>query len=174
MKKILTWEELKKAVEHNRGEGKKIAPKYTDGQTKEFMDPFALCGLDGKFRLSTTGELPAEVPPTRFDDRRSLLARFDAARMESDRIGSAGLDVYEEESGYFYEDRSGSVVTDEVLGRLISLSNVMVTSHMAFLTSEALANIADTTFDGIAEYQAGKRGAALTNAVLPPPDAAGA
>lgn len=92
----------------------------------------------------------------------------------SGKIGSAGLDVYEEESGYFYEDRSGSVVTDEVLGRLISLSNVMVTSHMAFLTSEALANIADTTFDGIAEYQAGKRGAALTNAVLPPPDAAGA
>jgi D-lactate dehydrogenase len=92
----------------------------------------------------------------------------------SGKIGSAGLDVYEEESGYFYEDRSGSVVTDEVLGRLISRSNVMVTSHMAFLTSEALANIADTTFDGIAEYQAGKRGAALTNAVLPTPGSAGA
>ncbi|MCE9563053.1 MAG: DUF1501 domain-containing protein [Planctomycetes bacterium] len=72
------------------GEGKKIAPKYTDGQTKEFMDPFALCSLDSKFRLSTTGELPAEVSATRFEDRRSLLARFDAARLESDRIGSAG------------------------------------------------------------------------------------
>src|SRR4051812_15152883 len=62
------------------GAGKKIAPKYTDGQAKEFMDPFAACGLDGQFRLSTTGELPSEVPPARLNDRRSLLAQFDAAR----------------------------------------------------------------------------------------------
>ncbi len=62
------------------GAGKKIAPKYTDGQTKEFMDPFAACGLDGQFRLSTTGELPPEVPAARLADRRSLLSRFDAAR----------------------------------------------------------------------------------------------
>ena len=62
------------------GAGKKIAPKYTDGQAKEFMDPFAACGLDGQFRLSTTGELPPDVPAARLDDRRSLLAQFDAAR----------------------------------------------------------------------------------------------
>lgn len=73
----------------------------------------------------------------------------------SGKTGSAGLHVYEEESGYFYEDRSNAVVADEVLGRLISLSDVAVTSHMAFLTREALANIADTTFDNIAEYGAG-------------------
>ena len=84
----------------------------------------------------------------------------------SGQIGSAGLDVYEEESGYFYEDRSGSVITDETLGRLMSLSNVMVTSHMAFLTREALANIADTTFDNIGEYEAGKRESELTNGVV--------
>jgi hypothetical protein len=62
------------------GAGKRLAPKYTDGQAKEFMDPFAACGLDGQFRLSTAGELPPEVPRPRLDDRRSLLARFDAAR----------------------------------------------------------------------------------------------
>ena len=62
------------------GAGKKIAPKYTDGQTKEFLDPFAACGMEGRFRLSATGELPPEVPPVRLDDRRSLLAQFDATR----------------------------------------------------------------------------------------------
>ena len=65
------------------GEGKKIAPKYGEGQKKEFMDPFAACGLDGRFRLSSTGELPDDVSPVRFDDRRSLLAKFDAARSEA-------------------------------------------------------------------------------------------
>jgi hypothetical protein len=62
------------------GEGKRIAPKYTDGQQKEFMDPFAECTLAGRFRLSETGELPAEVPLSRLNDRRSLLAQFDSAR----------------------------------------------------------------------------------------------
>ena len=83
------------------------------------------------------------------------------------RIGSAGLDVYEEESGVFYEDRSNAVMADESLARLMGMHNVMVTSHMAFLTHEALANIADTTLGNIAEYEAGRRGGALTNAVLP-------
>jgi hypothetical protein len=73
-----------------RGGGKKITPKYTDGQQKEFMDPFAACGLDGKFRLADTGELPAEVPAGRLNDRRSLLAKFDAARAAVDRAGSSG------------------------------------------------------------------------------------
>ncbi len=75
------------------GEGKKIAPKYTDGQTKEFMDPFAACGLDGQFRLSSTGELPPEVPAARLNDRRSLLAQFDAARA---RGAAEGHDKFRE------------------------------------------------------------------------------
>ncbi len=69
------------------GAGKKIAPKYTDGQSKEFMDPFAACGLDGQFRLSSTGELPPEVPAARLNDRRSLLAQFDAARARATTDG---------------------------------------------------------------------------------------
>lgn len=75
------------------GEGKKLASKYTDGQKKEFMDPFAACGLDGQFRLSTTGELPAEIPPARLNDRRSLLAQFDAARA---RAAVEGHDKFRE------------------------------------------------------------------------------
>jgi D-lactate dehydrogenase len=84
----------------------------------------------------------------------------------SERIGSAGLDVCEEESEYFFEDFSDTIIADETLARLTTFNNVMVTSHMAFLTEEALANIAETTFQNIEEYQAGKRGEELTNAVL--------
>lgn len=71
-------------------------------------------------------------------------------------IGGAGLDVYEEEAGYFFEDHSGTVITDDALVRLISYPNVIVTSHQAFLTEEALANIADTTFENIRQFLAGE------------------
>ena len=85
----------------------------------------------------------------------------------SEKIGSAGLDVFEEESGYFFEDFSDSMIADETLARLTTFNNVMVTSHMAFLTREALINIADTTYENIREYEAGGRGAELTNHVAP-------
>jgi D-lactate dehydrogenase len=84
----------------------------------------------------------------------------------SERIGAAGLDVCEEESEYFFEDFSDTIIADETLARLTTFNNVMVTSHMAFLTKEALANIAETTFQNIEEFQNGKRGEALTNAVV--------
>ena len=83
----------------------------------------------------------------------------------SGQIGSAGLDVYEEESGYFFEDYSQTMIADEILARLTTFNNVMVTSHMAFLTREALANIAETTLLNIQEFLDGKRGDELTNAV---------
>lgn len=85
--------------------------------------------------------------------------------LKSRKIGAAGLDVYEEESGYFFEDFSDRVITDDVLARLMTFNNVVVTSHQAFLTKDALANIADTTFANLREFQDGKRGGALTNAV---------
>lgn len=85
----------------------------------------------------------------------------------SGHLGGAGLDVYEEESDYFYEDYSSAVITDEILARLTTFNNVMITSHMAFLTKEALENIATTTYENIAEFESGKAGADLTNAVLP-------
>ena len=81
------------------------------------------------------------------------------------KIGSAGLDVYEEESRYFFEDHSQSVIADETLARLTTFNNVLVTSHMGFLTREALGNIAETTFMNIAEYEKGIRGKELTNGI---------
>lgn len=72
--------------------------------------------------------------------------------IKSRKIGAACLDVYEEESDLFFEDCSGHIVNDDVLARLMTMPNVLITSHQAFLTSEALANIADTTLDNIDKY----------------------
>ena len=65
------------------------------------------------------------------------------------KVGAACLDVYEEESDIFFEDRSGHILNDDLLSRLISMPNVIVTSHQAFLTEEALNNIAETTVNNI-------------------------
>jgi len=68
------------------------------------------------------------------------------------KVGAACLDVYEEESDLFFEDNSGHILEDDVLARLISMPNVIVTSHQAFLTAEALENIAETTVDNITNF----------------------
>jgi D-lactate dehydrogenase len=68
------------------------------------------------------------------------------------KIGSAGLDVYEEEADYFFEDFSSTIMKDDVLARLISFPNVLVTSHQAFFTEEALANIASTTLENVRSF----------------------
>ena len=68
------------------------------------------------------------------------------------KVGAACLDVYEEEADIFFEDRSGHILNDELLSRLISMPNVIVTSHQAFLTQEALHNIAETTMNNIESY----------------------
>ncbi|MCK9343145.1 MAG: 2-hydroxyacid dehydrogenase [Massilibacteroides sp.] len=84
--------------------------------------------------------------------------------LKNKQIGFAGLDVYEEEAGYFYEDRSDRLINDDMLARLLSFNNVIVTSHQGFFTREALTNIADTTLENITAYFTGKE---LVNEVLP-------
>ena len=69
--------------------------------------------------------------------------------IKSRKVGAACLDVYEEESDFFFEDYSGHILEDDILARLISMPNVIVTSHQAFLTEEALANIAKTTVESL-------------------------
>lgn len=76
--------------------------------------------------------------------------------LKSRRVGAACLDVYEEEADLFYEDMSGQIVQDDNLVRLIAMPNVIVTSHQAFLTREALDNIACTTTDNIRKFFAGE------------------
>ena len=72
--------------------------------------------------------------------------------LKNKKIGSAGLDVYEEESEYFYEDKSDKIIDDDVLARLLSFNNVVVTSHQAFFTHEAMQNIAETTLQNIQDF----------------------
>lgn len=73
------------------------------------------------------------------------------------RIGGAALDVYEEESGLFFEDNSDKIVTDEVISLLVSRPNVIITSHQAFLTDEALRNIAEVTLKNFDDYINGRK-----------------
>ncbi|MBQ4146186.1 MAG: 2-hydroxyacid dehydrogenase [Clostridia bacterium] len=68
------------------------------------------------------------------------------------KVGAACLDVYEEESDIFFEDFSGHIIEDDILARLISMPNVIVSSHQAFLTEEALSNIAETTVNNLEEF----------------------
>ena len=74
------------------------------------------------------------------------------AAIKSRKVGAACLDVYEEESELFFEDFSGHILDDDTLARLISMPNVIVSSHQAFLTEEALANIAETTVENITGF----------------------
>ena len=76
--------------------------------------------------------------------------------LKEGKVGAACLDVYEEEADLFYEDFSGEVVQDDKLVRLIGMPNVLVTSHQAFLTNEALDNIAATTVSNIRKFFAGE------------------
>ena len=69
--------------------------------------------------------------------------------IRNQKIGGACLDVYEEEADIFYEDKSSLIPNDEILSGLLSMPNVIITSHQAFLTKEALQNIAETTFINI-------------------------
>ena len=71
--------------------------------------------------------------------------------IKSRKVGAACLDVYEEESDLFFEDNSGHIMEDDTLARLITMPNVLVTSHQAFLTEEALENIAQTTVENLIE-----------------------
>jgi len=86
--------------------------------------------------------------------------------LKSGKIGSAGLDVYEEEGSYFFEDFSNRVIADDILARLTTFNNLMITGHQGSLTQEAQENIVDTTIDNIREFELGKRGTDLKNAVV--------
>ena len=76
--------------------------------------------------------------------------------LKSRRVGAAGLDVYEEEGPLFFRDLSAQVLQDDVLARLLTFPNVLITSHQGFLTREALANIANTTLASVSAFERGE------------------
>jgi len=76
--------------------------------------------------------------------------------LKSRRLGYLALDVYEEEEHYFFEDFSGRVIEDDVLARLMTFPNVLITGHQAFLTREAIGNIASTVIDSLTNFEEGR------------------
>ena len=90
--------------------------------------------------------------------RGELLNSKDAIEaLKSSKIGSLGIDVYENEKDLFFEDKSNDVIKDDVFRRLSACHNVLFTGHQAFLTEEALGNIADTTLNNMTQFEQAKR-----------------
>jgi len=83
--------------------------------------------------------------------------------LKTGRIGYLGLDVYEQEETLFFNDLSENVIQDDVIMRLLSFPNVLITSHQGFLTAEALTQIAQVTLKNVDEFEAG---IALKNIVV--------
>lgn len=77
--------------------------------------------------------------------------------LKTGQVGSAGLDVYEEESRFFFEDLSDRVLADDILARLLTFNNVIITSHQGFFTREAIHNIAETTLKNIDDFFSGRK-----------------
>jgi D-lactate dehydrogenase len=94
-------------------------------------------------------------------DTRALIAA-----LKSGHLGSAGLDVYEEEEGIFFHDLSGQIISDDVFARLLTFPNVIVTGHQGFFTREALDDIARATMQNLDDFASGRPGA---NALTPLP-----
>ena len=108
--------------------------------TRYMIDEAAISGMKHGVMIINTG--------------RGQLIRTEALieGLKNKIVGSAGLDVYEEEAAYFYEDTSDRVMDDDMLARLLSFNNVIITSHQGFFTREALDNIARTTLDNVAAF----------------------
>ncbi len=112
-------------------------------QTRYLLDEKALAVTKPGVMLINTGR-------GALIDTRALIKY-----LKSGHIGSAGLDVYEEEEGLFFEDLSEQILQDDKLARLLTFPNVLMTSHQAFLTKEALENIAQVTLRNISEFKNG-------------------
>jgi D-lactate dehydrogenase len=114
-------------------------------ETHHMIDAEALTAMKPKVMLVNTGR-------GALIDSRALIGA-----LKNGHLGAAGLDVYEEEEGVFFEDLSNRVLQDDVLARLLTFPNVLVTSHQAFLTREALANIARVTLENVTAFERGQR-----------------
>lgn len=112
-------------------------------ETKHLIDEVALAQMKKGVYLLNTGR-------GALIDTAALISG-----LKTGQIGAAGLDVYEEEEGIFYQNLSNQVLQDDVLARLLTFPNVLVTSHQAFFTHEAVTNIATTTLENITEFEKG-------------------
>jgi len=113
-------------------------------QTHHMIDAAALAAMKPGVVLVNTGR-------GALIDSRALIGA-----LKNGHLGAAGLDVYEEEEGIFFQDLSNRVLQDDVLARLLTFPNVLITSHQAFLTKEALAAIARVTLENVTAFERGE------------------
>ena len=111
--------------------------------SKHLINSHSLAGLQPGAMLINTGRGALVDTPALIE------------ALKTGQLGYLGLDVYEEEAQLFFEDRSDQPLQDDVLARLLTFPNVIITAHQAFLTREALAAIAATTLQNIADWAAG-------------------
>lgn len=111
--------------------------------TRHLINPDSLARMQRGAMLINTGRGALVNTPALID------------ALKSGQLGYLGLDVYEEEAQLFFEDRSDLPLQDDVLARLLTFPNVVITAHQAFLTKEALGAIAQTTLDNISAWAAG-------------------
>ena len=102
-------------------------------------------------KLTNPGTIIINVSRGALIDTKALIEA-----LKSGHLGGVALDVYEEEEGVFFEDLSGQVLQDDDLARLLTFPNVLITAHQAFLTREALAEIARVTVENIRAFDEGK------------------
>jgi D-lactate dehydrogenase len=121
-------------------------------ETRHLIDERALAQMKTGVMLINTGR-------GRLIDTGALIEA-----LKSGHLGSAGLDVYEEEEKVFFQDLSDEVLQDDLLARLLTFPNVLITSHQAFLTREALVQIARATLANLSAFD---KGGVLTNEVSP-------
>lgn len=113
-------------------------------ETKHMINELAISEMKDHVMIINTGR-------GKLIDTKALLQA-----LKKGKIGAAGLDVYEEEEGIFFEDYSETGISDDCLARLLTFPNVFITAHQAFLTQEALTNIVTETLSNVSSFEQGK------------------
>jgi D-lactate dehydrogenase len=152
---------------HHSPEFERIGGRYVDAEGVETADIISMhCPLTPETYHIVGARTLGRVKhgALLINTSRGGLVDTDAAidALKSGRLGGMAIDVYEQEADLFYRDLSSSVISDDVIQRLISFPNVIVTGHQAFFTREALETILGTTLDSISEFESGR---SLTNRI---------
>jgi D-lactate dehydrogenase len=152
---------------HHSPEFEKIGGHYVEAEEIQEADVISLhCPLTPQTRHIVNARTLARVKrgALLINTSRGGLVDTEAAieALKSGQLGGIAIDVYEQEASLFFKDLSSTVITDDVIQRLVSFPNVIVTGHQAFFTREALGTILETTLASISDFVAGR---ALANEI---------
>jgi D-lactate dehydrogenase len=147
---------------HHSPEFEKIGGRYAEaGEIQAEADVISLhCPLTPQTHHIVNARTLARVKrgALLINTSRGGLVDTEAAieALKSGQLGGIAIDVYEQEAGLFFKDLSSTVISDDVIQRLVSFPNVIVTGHQAFFTREAIETILDTTLASISDFAAGR------------------